>query len=245
MILIRPQALALAGGIAPFVHEVIDDCALARAVKRSGGHVWLGLTATTRSFRPYESFGEIERMIARTAFNQLGHSIATLGRDCRHGAALSAALRSVSLAIGGSSPSVCGLRHDDHLFHGSLLPIERLGAHAASQRHLLYGGNARFGTQILERPRRRMEGSRAGPQFSGVTGLNSGCQRQLCQTNRSFLGMYAVRQLAVVFSQPVSKTWGALCLIPGRNFPQSANVTSPEQGTLRSLAGGASGQRQE
>ncbi len=63
---------------APFVNEVIDDCALARAVKRSGGHVWLGLTQDTRSFRPYESFGEIERMIARTAFNQLGHSVAIL-----------------------------------------------------------------------------------------------------------------------------------------------------------------------
>ena len=77
-ILIRPRALALAGGIAVIRNEVIDDCALARAVKRSGGRVWLGLTPGTRSFRPYESFGEIERMIARTAFNQLGHSRAWL-----------------------------------------------------------------------------------------------------------------------------------------------------------------------
>jgi len=77
-ILIRPYALALAGGIRAIRHEVIDDCALARAVKRSGGRVWLGLTQNTSSFRPYESFGEIERMIARTAFNQLGHSIALL-----------------------------------------------------------------------------------------------------------------------------------------------------------------------
>ncbi len=77
-ILIRPRALALAAGINAIRHEVIDDCALARAVKRSGGRVWLGLTPNTCSFRPYESFGEIERMIARTAFNQLGHSIALL-----------------------------------------------------------------------------------------------------------------------------------------------------------------------
>lgn len=77
-VLIRPQALALAGGIGAIRHEVIDDCALARAVKRSGGRVWLGLTPTTHSFRPYESFGEIERMIARTAFNQLGHSVPVL-----------------------------------------------------------------------------------------------------------------------------------------------------------------------
>ncbi|MDR3748708.1 MAG: glycosyltransferase [Acidobacteriota bacterium] len=77
-ILIRPQALALGGGIDAIRHAVIDDCALARTVKRSGGRVWLGLVPNTHSFRPYESFGEIERMIARTAFNQLGHSIALL-----------------------------------------------------------------------------------------------------------------------------------------------------------------------
>jgi hopene-associated glycosyltransferase HpnB len=77
-VLIRTRALALAGGIAAIRNEVIDDCALARAVKRSGGRVWLGLTATTNSFRPYDSFAEIERMIARTAFNQLGHSVLLL-----------------------------------------------------------------------------------------------------------------------------------------------------------------------
>ena len=72
--LIRPEALNRAGGIAAIRHEIIDDCALARAVKRTGGRVWLGLTADTRSLRPYNSFAEIERMIARTAFNQLRHS---------------------------------------------------------------------------------------------------------------------------------------------------------------------------
>ena len=74
-ILIRPAALDRAGGIAAIRSEIIDDCALARAVKRTGGRVWLGLTADTRSMRAYNSFGEIEQMIARTAFNQLHHSI--------------------------------------------------------------------------------------------------------------------------------------------------------------------------
>lgn len=72
--LLRPSALERAGGIAAIRHEIIDDCALARAVKRSGGKVWLGLTADTHSLRAYNSFAEIERMIARTAFNQLRHS---------------------------------------------------------------------------------------------------------------------------------------------------------------------------
>lgn len=74
VMLIRPGALARAGGMASIRHEIIDDCALARALKRSGGKVWLGVTPETLSLRAYESFGEIERMIARTAFNQLRHS---------------------------------------------------------------------------------------------------------------------------------------------------------------------------
>ncbi len=72
--LIRPAALERAGGIAAIRQEIIDDCALARAVKRTGGKVWLGLTAETHSLRAYNTFAEIESMIARTAFNQLRHS---------------------------------------------------------------------------------------------------------------------------------------------------------------------------
>jgi len=72
--LIRPAALVRAGGMAAIRNEIIDDCALAAAVKRSGGGLWLGLTPNTYSLRAYGSFAEIERMIARTAFNQLGHS---------------------------------------------------------------------------------------------------------------------------------------------------------------------------
>jgi hopene-associated glycosyltransferase HpnB len=73
-VLIRPEALQRAGGIAAIRNEIIDDCALARAVKRSGGKVWLGVTPNTVSLRAYRSFGEIANMIARTAFNQLQHS---------------------------------------------------------------------------------------------------------------------------------------------------------------------------
>ncbi|HWF03569.1 MAG TPA: glycosyltransferase, partial [Candidatus Angelobacter sp.] len=77
-ILIRPAALAQAGGIAAIRSEVIDDCALALRVKRSGGRLWLGASATTRSTRPYGSFSEIGRMISRSAFNQLHHSVLLL-----------------------------------------------------------------------------------------------------------------------------------------------------------------------
>jgi len=62
------------GGLGAIRSQIIDDCALARAVKDAGGSIWLGLTRSARSIRSYGSFGEIGRMIARTAFNQLRHS---------------------------------------------------------------------------------------------------------------------------------------------------------------------------
>jgi len=74
-ILIHRAALERLGGIASIRGELIDDCALARAIQDAGGRVWLGLSAGTRSIRPYAGFGEIGRMISRTAFTQLGHSI--------------------------------------------------------------------------------------------------------------------------------------------------------------------------
>jgi hopene-associated glycosyltransferase HpnB len=72
--LVRPDALARAGGIESIRNEIIDDCALAKAIKRSGGRVWLGLADASSSLRPYETVREIRRMIERTAFNQLKHS---------------------------------------------------------------------------------------------------------------------------------------------------------------------------
>ena len=48
-ILIRPEALQRAGAMESIRAEIIDDCALARAVKRTGGRIWLGLTNTAAS----------------------------------------------------------------------------------------------------------------------------------------------------------------------------------------------------
>lgn len=76
--LIRPAALAHAGGLAAIRSCIIDDCALAQAVKSSGGRIWLGLARQTRSLRVYGTFTEVGAMISRTAFNQLRHSYLTL-----------------------------------------------------------------------------------------------------------------------------------------------------------------------
>ncbi len=73
-ILIRPAALEKIGGLASIRSEVIDDCALARKVKGSGGRIWMGLSSSSESIRSYGTFSEIGHMISRTAFNQLQHS---------------------------------------------------------------------------------------------------------------------------------------------------------------------------
>jgi hopene-associated glycosyltransferase HpnB len=76
--LVRPAALARAGGVLAVRSALIDDCALARIIKRSGGRIWLGLARDTRSLRPYGSLAEIAGMVSRTAFSQLRHSYGLL-----------------------------------------------------------------------------------------------------------------------------------------------------------------------
>jgi hopene-associated glycosyltransferase HpnB len=77
-ILLRRDALDRIGGIGAICGEVIDDCALARAVKRCGGKIWMGLTRKSVSLRSYTTFGEIRDLIARTAFTQLRYSALVL-----------------------------------------------------------------------------------------------------------------------------------------------------------------------
>ena len=73
-VLLRRATLERLGGFVSMRAEVIDDCALARSVKRSGGTLWMGLTRKSVSLRAYKTFGEIRDLIARTAFTQLGYS---------------------------------------------------------------------------------------------------------------------------------------------------------------------------
>ena len=77
-VLIRPAMLDRIGGVAAIRAHIIDDCALARAVKLAGGRIWLGLARETRSLRVYGSSAEIGAMISRTAFAQLRHSYLAL-----------------------------------------------------------------------------------------------------------------------------------------------------------------------
>lgn len=72
-ILIRRRALERIGGIDAEAGALIDDVALAKAVK-IGGRIWLGHSAQARSIRPYPAAADIWRMIARTAYVQLRFS---------------------------------------------------------------------------------------------------------------------------------------------------------------------------
>jgi len=75
--LIRLDAFDAAGGIEAIRTELIDDCALARNIKRHGS-IWLGVATRTRSLRRYEGRSEIWRIVTRTAFTQLGNSALNL-----------------------------------------------------------------------------------------------------------------------------------------------------------------------
>ncbi|MEH1947882.1 MAG: glycosyltransferase [Nostoc sp.] len=91
-ILIAREALERIGGIQVIRQALIDDCALAQAVKRGTreefsqspvpntqypipiGRIWLGLSSLTRSLRPYDSLATIWDMVARSAYTQLNYS---------------------------------------------------------------------------------------------------------------------------------------------------------------------------
>ena len=71
--LVRRSALERAGGLAAIRHNIIDDCALGRVMKRQGP-IWLGLTDRAVSLRPYDHIADIQHMVTRTAYAQLGYS---------------------------------------------------------------------------------------------------------------------------------------------------------------------------
>jgi hopene-associated glycosyltransferase HpnB len=76
-VLIRREMLERIGGIAAISGSLIDDVALARAVKPIG-RIYLGHSRLATSIRRYPTFADIWQMISRTAFTQLRHSAALL-----------------------------------------------------------------------------------------------------------------------------------------------------------------------
>lgn len=71
--LVRRAALEKSGGIDGIKNALIDDCALAAQLKPHGP-IWIGLTTRAASVRPYDTLGEIWRMVRRTAYTQLRYN---------------------------------------------------------------------------------------------------------------------------------------------------------------------------
>lgn len=78
LILVRTDALRALGGFATIRAELIDDCSLASAVKRTGHKTRLVLSHDVASRRAYNSLADFWRMVSRTAFTQLRYSAALL-----------------------------------------------------------------------------------------------------------------------------------------------------------------------
>lgn len=76
-VLVRRAALERAGGLEAIRSALIDDCALARRIKQAG-RIWLGFSRGVRSVRGYGRLSEVWRMVARSAYTQLGHSALVL-----------------------------------------------------------------------------------------------------------------------------------------------------------------------
>ena len=77
-VLIDTAALTRIGGLSAIRGALIDDCALARAVKEAELRTWVGSTSGAVSHRAYPTLGAVWRMVARTAYTQLRYSPALL-----------------------------------------------------------------------------------------------------------------------------------------------------------------------
>jgi len=110
-VLLRSDAAERAGVPDSIRHAVIDDVALARAVKRGGGHIWLGLADRVDSVRPYPRLRDLWRMVSRSAYAQLRHNPLLLAGTVL-GLALVYLVPPVAflagLALGSTAVTVCG-----------------------------------------------------------------------------------------------------------------------------------------
>ena len=168
-ILIRREALERIGGIARIQDQLIDDCALAREVKNTGGKIWLGVTRSTRSIRPYPAFADVEHMIARTAFTQL--QLLHLDAGGRNGRDV----RDLPVAAGSDAGRLSAGRgrmgvDDDQLHSGIafLWAEPAVGANAPADCALLYGCYRSFGSAFLDRSGWNVEGTRGGVPEGGL-----------------------------------------------------------------------------
>ncbi|NEC77459.1 hypothetical protein G3I25_38905, partial [Streptomyces rochei] len=101
-VLLRAEAAERARVPDAIRHAVIDDVALARAVKGTGGRVWLGLADRVDSVRPYPRLHDLWRMVSRSAYAQLRHNPVVLAGTVA-GLALVYLVPPVASAVGAAT----------------------------------------------------------------------------------------------------------------------------------------------
>jgi hopene-associated glycosyltransferase HpnB len=73
-VLVRREALERVGAFEPIRGAVIEDVALARAFKRSGSRIWLGLADDVVSISSNDRLADLWDMVTRGAFTQIRNS---------------------------------------------------------------------------------------------------------------------------------------------------------------------------
>ncbi|MES1937630.1 glycosyltransferase [Salinisphaera hydrothermalis] len=107
-VLIDAAMLERIGGFGALRDAVIDDCTLARCVRRSGGRTWVGVTHAAVSLRGYDDFEGIHAMVARSAYSQLRYSPGLLA-GCTLAMGLMFWLPPLALILGDSTARWLGL----------------------------------------------------------------------------------------------------------------------------------------
>ncbi len=106
-VLAETAALAEIGGFGAIRSALIDDCALARAIKARGLRTWIGVSHDAMSLRAYGSLGAIWRMVARSAYTQLRYSPGLL-LLCTLLMALAFWMPPLALAVGPAPARIAG-----------------------------------------------------------------------------------------------------------------------------------------
>ncbi|MFE9925110.1 glycosyltransferase [Streptomyces sp. NPDC005774] len=126
-VLLRAEAAERARIPDAIRQAVIDDVALARAVKAVGGRVWLGLADGVDSVRPYPRPADLWRMVSRCAYAQLRHSPVLLAGTVV-GLALVYLVPPVAVVAGlaaGSAPAVAAGAAAWLVMTGTYVPMLR------------------------------------------------------------------------------------------------------------------------
>src|SRR6266436_4520030 len=155
-LLLRRAALERIGGLASIRSEVIDDCALARAVKKTGGTLWMGVTRASINLRRNSRPDRPHRLHAALLF---------LCPACRHAARpLRHLLAAVDSFFRWRRSRLAPRQHrrfpydGDVSLHGEVLqPLGTLGANPTFRCRVLRLRNPPLCHSILARPRRPME----------------------------------------------------------------------------------------